>query len=112
MTLQIRRFATVGTLAFVLFLAGAGASQARDLSSVTAWGWLQGLWSQGVSWLGGGGDSSAPARPTRRAAGLQKEGPGADPNGGTRPGSSSGITTSGPLCTTCADEGPGDDPNG
>jgi hypothetical protein len=53
MTLQIRRFATVGTLAFVLFLAGAGASHARDLSSAGAWGWLQGLWSQGVSWLGG-----------------------------------------------------------
>jgi hypothetical protein len=110
MTLQIRRFATVGTLAIVLFLTGAGSSQARDLSSVSAWGWLQGLWSQGVSWLGVGGGS--PARPTGRAAGLQKEGLGADPNGGARPGSSSGATTSGPLCTTCADEGLGADPNG
>lgn len=112
MTFPIRRFATVGTLALVLFLAGAGASQARDLSSAGAWGWLQGLWPQGVSWLGGWHGSLAPARPTRRTTGLQKQGYGLDPNGLTSSGSSNGATTSGPLCTNCGDQGPGLDPNG
>jgi len=112
MTLQIRRFATVGTLAFVLFLAGAGASHARDLSSAGAWGWLQGLWSQGVSWLGGWHGSTAPARPTQRTTGLQKNGLGQDPNGSTNPGSSNGATTSGPLCTNCGDQGYALGPNG
>ena len=111
MTLQIRRFATVGTLAFVLFLAGAGASQAQDLSSVSGWGWLHGLWSQGVSWLGGGGGSPAPARSTK-TPGLEKQGYGLDPDGLTSPGSSNGATTSGPLCTSCRDQGPGLDPDG
>jgi hypothetical protein len=105
MTQQIRRFATVRTLALVLFLAGAGSSQARDLSSAGAWGWLQGLWSQGVSWLGGGSSSPA-ARPARRAAGpLQKNGIGQDPNGSPNPGSPSGATTMAPLCTSCGDQG-------
>jgi hypothetical protein len=111
MTRQIRRFATVGTLALVLFLAGAGSSQARDLSSTGAWGWLQGLWPQGVSWWEWHG-SPAPARPAQRTTGLQKQGPGLDPNGSTSPGSSNGATTSGPLCTSCGDQGPGLDPNG
>jgi hypothetical protein len=110
MTQQIRRFATVGTLVIVLSLAGAGAGQARDLGSVSAWGWLQGLWSQGVSWLGGGG--GAPARPTQRARGLQKQGPGLDPDGSTHSGSSSGTTTSGSACTGCGDQGYGLDPDG
>lgn len=112
MTLQIRRFATVGTLALVLFLAGAGASQARDLSSAGAWGWLQALWSQGVSWLGGWHGSPATARPAQRTTGLQKNGIGQDPNGSTNPGSSNGAMTSGPLCTNCTAEGPGGDPKG
>ncbi len=101
MTLQIRRFATVGTLVTVLLLAGAGSSQARDLSSVSAWGWLQGLWSQGVSWLGGGYGSPAPARPAQRARGLEKSGPGQDPNGSPSPGPSNSATTASPLCIGC-----------
>jgi hypothetical protein len=112
MTRQIRRFATVGTLALVLFLAGAGSSQARDLSSAGAWGWLQGLWSKGVSWVVGGYGSPAPARPTQRARGPEKQGYGQDPNGSTNPGSSNGATTSTPLCPSCGNNGPGQDPNG
>ena len=110
MTQQIRRFTTVGTLVLVLFLAGASASQARDLSAAGAWRWLQGLWSQGVSWVGYG--SPAPARPAQRATGLQKQGPGQDPNGSTNPGSSNGATTASPSCTSCGDQGYGLDPNG
>src|SRR5262249_46333429 len=112
MTWKIRRFATVGTLAFVLFLSGAGASHARDLGSAGAWGWLQGLWSQGVSWLGGWHSSPAQVQPARRTMGLQKHGSGLDPIGPTSPGSSNGATTSGPLCTSCGDQGYGQDPNG
>jgi hypothetical protein len=101
MTSQIRRFATVGTLMIVLSLAGAGAGQARDLGSVSAWGWLQGLWSQSVSWLGGGHGSPAPARHARRATELEKGGPGQDPNGSPSPGTPNSATTSGPLCAGC-----------
>jgi hypothetical protein len=108
---QIRRFTTVGTLALVLSLAGAGASQARDLSSASAWGWLQGLWSKGVSWMGGGYGLTVPAQPAPRLTGLQKEGPGADPNGSTHSSSSGGTTTSLP-CASCRDQGLGQDPNG
>jgi hypothetical protein len=112
MTLKIRRFATVGTLALVLFLAGASSSHARDLGSISAWGWLQGLWSKGVSWVGGGLGSPTPVRPAQRTTVLQKNGLGQDPNGSTSPGSPSGATTSGPLCTNCGDQGYGLDPNG
>jgi len=100
MTSRIRRFTTVGTLMIVLFLAGAGAGQARDLGSVSAWGWLQGLWSQSVSWLGGG--QGSPARHARSARELEKQGYGLDPDGFTSEGSSNGATTSSaPLCTGC-----------
>jgi hypothetical protein len=102
---NVRRFATVGALALLVFMAGAGSLQARDLSSVRGpWGWFQEIWAQGASVVGSWyGAPAAPGRNPRSAMGLQKEGHGLDPNG---------ATTAGPLCMGCGDQGPGADPNG
>jgi hypothetical protein len=102
---NVRRFATVGALALLLFMAGAGSAQARDLRAISGpLGWFQAIWSQGVSVVGSWyGASAAPGRNLRSAKGMQKEGLGVDPNG---------ANSSGPVCLGCSDEGLGVDPNG
>jgi hypothetical protein len=102
---NVRRFATVGALALLFFMAGAGSVQARDLSSVRGpWGWFQEIWSQGASVVGSWyGAPAAFERNPRSTGGLQKVGPGVDPNG---------ANNAGPVCLACSDEGLGVDPNG
>jgi hypothetical protein len=104
--LMLRRFVTVGALATILFLAASGPAQARGFSSAGPLGWLQEVWSQGVSGLWNGAGTPAPARNARSAGGLLKQGPGVDPNGS--PGPSSVL----PVCATCSDQGYSAGPNG
>ena len=106
----VRRCATVGTLALILFMAGAGSVHARDLSSAgMAWGWLTEIWSKGASVVASWTGAPSPARNSRSAGSFQKEGPGVDPNGSPRP---NGATTSNSACSTCGNEGFGLDPSG
>ncbi len=103
----VRRLAIVGTLAMILFVAQPGSAQARELRTAGTWGWLQQLWTQGISALWMGPVAPQPAHGARSAGGLRKDGLGL---GGPRtppppisPGSLSGILS---------DEGHGLDPNG
>ena len=106
----LRRFVTVGVLAAALAIAAATPAHARDLGpTVRPWGWLQDLWTRGVSVLWNWSATPAIPRDSGNAGDLQKAGPGVDPNGSTTPGS---PNTSGPTCSTCSDQGPGVDPNG
>jgi hypothetical protein len=105
-----RRFLTVGVLAAALAIAAATPAQARDLGPAGhTWGWLQDLWTRGVSILWNWSATPALAREGGDPGSFRKAGPGTDPNGSTTPGTSS---TSGPTCTTCGDQGLGTDPNG
>lgn len=72
----------VGILAALLALpgpAGASSLQARNVGSM--WQWLVSLWSHEFSAL------------SSRNGGLEKEGPGIDPNGG-KPAGSGGTNSS------------------
>jgi len=101
---NVRRFVTVGALALLLFMAGAGSVQARDLSSVRGpWGWFQEIWAQGVSVVGSWYGVPAATKNPRSPGVQQKEGLGVDPNG---------ANSAGPVCIGCSDEGLGVDPNG
>jgi hypothetical protein len=102
---MVRRFVTVGTLAAILFVGGAGSVQARDFSPGNALSWLQELWAKGVSAVWGGAGTPAPARGSGKAGDLRKEGHGLDPNGSPVPSSATG-------CATCSDGGIEIDPNG
>jgi hypothetical protein len=102
----VRRFAIVGTLAMVLFVAQPGSAQARELRTEGTWGWLQQLWTQGISALWTGPDAPQPARGARVAGELRKDGGGVGwsvPVPTVPPGSLTGILS---------DEGHGLDPNG
>jgi hypothetical protein len=100
----VRRFAIVGTVAMILFVARPGAAQARDLRTGEAWGWLQQLWTQGISALWSGPGAPEPARGARSAGELRKDGLGL---GGPRtlPPDPLGISSD-------TDQGHGLDPNG
>ena len=51
---MVRRLVMVGSLAMILSVARPGAVQARELRAPGAWGWLQQLWTQGISALWSG----------------------------------------------------------
>jgi hypothetical protein len=103
---MVRRFVTVGTLAAILFVGGAGSVQARDFSPGNALSWLQELWAKGVPAVWGGAGTPVPVASPRSSGIFLKEGPGVDPNGVPRPSS---LTIG---CTTCSDGGLRIDPNG
>ena len=111
---NVRPFATVGALALLLFMAGAGSVQARDLSSVRGpWGWFQEIWAQGASVVGSWHGVPAATKHPRSSGVHQKEGLGVDPSGKAGPGvDPNGAAASGPLCIGCGDQGHGLDPNG
>ena len=102
---SLRRHLTAGVLATVLL--GATPAHARDLGTTgNVWGWMQEVWTRGVSalWERGAGV----ARRERPAGDQRKEGNGLDPNGGMPPRPSSATTG----CGLCIDQGNGLDPNG
>ena len=97
---MVRRLVMVASLAMILSVARPGAAQARELRAPGAWGWLQQVWTQGISALWSG---PAAPEPPRGARALQKN------------GSSAGWpkTPSSPdAVTTTSDQGNGMDPNG
>jgi len=100
---MLRRSVPSLTLATILFITCAGTAQARTFTPAgEAWSWLRQVWMEGVGLWGGA--AVAPTQGPRTVRGLQKNGPGVDPNGGQ--------PLSSPSCTTCAGQGAGADPNG
>jgi hypothetical protein len=90
----------------ILFMAQPGSAQARELRTGGAWGWLQQLWTQGISALWSAPGAQEPARGARGAGELRKDGKGLGwPR--TPPPVSSGA-----LDATSTDNGNGLDPNG
>lgn len=73
----------------------ASAAPRGHIPGADAWAWFSGLWNRAVAVVVGGD-------------GVQKQGYGIDPNGGTSGGTTSGTSGSG----TPADQGYGIDPNG
>jgi len=100
---MVRRLVMVGSLAMILSVARPGAVQARELRGPGAWGWLQQLWTQGISALWSGPAAPEPVRGTRSAGALRKDG-----------GSLGWPKTPPPdaLDSSSSDQGLGLDPNG
>jgi hypothetical protein len=104
------RVIAAGALALVLALAGAVPAQARELAGPGGlWQWLTRAWESGFSLLRPW--TKAPGAPAESGARgvTPKEGPGLDPNGGSKPApGGTGSTT----CSTCDGGTAAGDPNG
>ncbi len=97
---MLRRSVPALTLATILFITCAGTAQARTFTPAEqAWSWLRQVWTQGVGGIWGGGEGAPPIQGRRTVRGLEKNGPGVDPNGNPY--------ASLPPCGTCGGPGSG-----
>jgi hypothetical protein len=107
----VRRFAIVGTLAMILFVAQPGSAQAGELRTAGTWGWLQQLWTQGIAALWTGPGAPEPARGDRSAGAPSAEDLRKDGGHIGWPQTPPPPVPPGSLSAT-SDNGNGMDPNG